>query len=94
MLYKKLKEVIISVELMRQLVKNHADLETKLYLEGVMTTLIYNPIYEFHPASLRLTGKNLIRQFYRDHFETFFPLIKSHTLSTLINECLDAHSAC
>jgi hypothetical protein len=76
---------------MRKLVKKHADLETKLDLEGVLATLVDNPIYEFHPDRLRLEGKENIRQFYRDHFDTFFPLIKSHVL---INECWDNHSAC
>jgi hypothetical protein len=40
---------------------------------------------------LRLEGKDNIRQFYRDHFDTFFPLIKSHEP---VNECWDSHSAC
>lgn len=81
----------MSVEKMRSLVQKHADLETKLDLEGVLATLIENPIYEFHPARLRLEGKENVRHFYREHFDSFFPLIKSHVL---INECWDAHSAC
>jgi hypothetical protein len=81
----------MTAEKTRTLVQKHADLETKLDLEGVLATLIDNPIYEFHPARLRLEGKENIRQFYQDHFALFFPLIKSHVL---INECWDAHSAC
>jgi len=75
---------------MRNLVQRHADLETKLDLNGVLATLVDNPIYEFHPARLRLEGKENIRQFYIDHFESFFPLIKSHVL---INECWGTDSA-
>ncbi len=81
----------MTVDELRKLVQKHADLEAKLDLEGVLATLVENPIYEFHPARLRLEGKDNVRQFYRDHFDTFFPLIKSHVL---INECWDSHSAC
>jgi hypothetical protein len=44
----------MTVEEMRELVKKHSDLETKLDLEGMLATLVENPIYEFHPARLRL----------------------------------------
>lgn len=81
----------MTVDDMRKLVQKHSDLETNLDLEGVLKTLVENPIYEFHPARLRLEGKENIRQFYRDHFDSFFPLIKSHVM---INECWDTHSAC
>ncbi|CAN5243104.1 hypothetical protein BH10PSE19_BH10PSE19_18590 [soil metagenome] len=81
----------MTVDEMRKLVQIHADLETKLDLDGVLATLVENPIYEFHPDRLRLEGKENIRQFYRDHFDTFFPLIKSHKR---VNECWDANSAC
>ena len=81
----------MTVDEMHQLVQKHADLETKLDLEGVLSTLVENPVYEFHPARLRLEGKDNIRQFYRDHFDNFFPLILSHQP---VNECWDSHSAC
>ena len=81
----------MTINEMRKLVQKHADLETKLDLEGVLATLVENPIYEFYPDRLRLEGKENIREFYRDHFDSFFPLIKSHVM---INECWDAHSAC
>lgn len=81
----------MTIDRMRILVAKHSELETKLDLEGVLATLIDHPIYEFFPDRLRLEGKDNIRQFYRDHFATFFPIIKSHTL---INECWDTQSAC
>jgi len=81
----------MTIEAMRKLVQKHSDLENKLDLDGVLATLVENPVYEFHPDRLRLEGKENIRQFYREHFDAFFPLIKSHVL---INECWDAHSAC
>ena len=67
----------MTVDEMRNLVKKHADLETKLDLDGVLATLIDHPIYEFHPDRLRLECKENIRLFYRDHFDCFFSLIKS-----------------
>lgn len=76
---------------MRKLVQKHADLEAKLDLDGVLATLVENPVYEFYPARLKLEGKENIRQFYLDHFDSFFPLIQSHVL---INECWDTHTAC
>jgi hypothetical protein len=75
----------------RDLVQKHAELETKLDIEGVLGTLVDNPVYEFHPARLRLEGKENIRQFYREHFASFFPLIQSFVM---INECWDMHSVC
>jgi hypothetical protein len=81
----------MTVDEMRNLVQKHANLETKLDLEGVLGTLVDNPIYEFHPDRLKLEGKENIREFYQNHFDSFFPLIKSHVL---INECWDTHSAC
>lgn len=81
----------MSTDEMRKLVKTHADCETNLDLEGVLGTLVENPVYEFHPARLRLEGKENIKQFYREHFDLFFPLIESYTL---INECWDSHSVC
>jgi hypothetical protein len=87
---KKYEGVDMTAEKMRNLVQKHADLEMKLNLEGVLATLVENPIYEFHPGRLRLEGKENIREFYREHFDAFFPLIKSHIL---IQECWDAHNA-
>ena len=81
----------MTVHDMQQLIQRHADLETQQDVEGVLSTLVDHPVYEFHPDRLRLEGKENIRQFYKDHFEYFFPLIKSHEL---INACWDEQSAC
>lgn len=81
----------MSIDEMHKLVKKHSDCETNLDLEGVLGTLVDSPIYEFHPARLRLEGKENIKQFYHEHFDSFFPLIESHTL---INECWDTHRVC
>src|SRR5437868_15162410 len=76
---------------MKQLVQKHADLESKQDLEGVLATLVENPVYQVYPAGLILEGKDNVSAFYREHFDSFFPLIAS---STLINEVWEAESAC
>ncbi len=78
-------------EKIRQLVQKHADLEVKLDLEGVLGTLADCPIYEFYPARLKLEGKENIRKFYRQHFDCFFPKIKSFQL---INEWANENAVC
>src|SRR3990172_7970910 len=76
---------------MRKLVQKHIDMETALDLEGVLETLVDHPVYEFYPMRLKLEGKDNIRKFYRTHFDSFFPQIKSHTL---INEWWGPQTAC
>jgi hypothetical protein len=76
---------------MRQLVQKHMECETNLDLEGVLGTLVDHPVYEFYPLRLKLEGKENIRKFYREHFDTFFPKIKSHKL---INEWWGPETVC
>ncbi|MEU9129907.1 hypothetical protein AB0D08_17665 [Kitasatospora sp. NPDC048540] len=81
----------MSADDMRELVRLHSDRETALDLEGTLATLVGRPVYEFHPARLRLEGREKVERFYREHFDNFFPLIESHTP---VGECWDAQSAC
>lgn len=76
---------------MKNLVKKHADLESKHDLEGVLATLVENPVYEKFPSRLKLEGKGNVRAFYREHFDFFFSLIASFKL---INEWWTPESAC
>lgn len=85
------KRYIMTIEDMKKLVKTHADLETKHDLEGVLATLVEDPVYEIYPAHLKLQGKENVRAFYREHFDSFFPLIASFQL---INEWWTPESAC
>ncbi|MCX4781662.1 hypothetical protein [Streptomyces sp. NBC_01264] len=81
----------MSASEMRQLVGKHSDCETRLDLHGTLNTLVEHPVYEFHPARLRLEGREKVERFYQEHFDNFFPLIESHTP---VNECWDSYSAC
>jgi len=76
---------------MRKLVQKHMECETNLDLEGVLETLVDHPVYEFYPLRLKLEGKENIRKFYREHFDDFFPKIKSHKL---INEWWGPETVC
>lgn len=81
----------MTIENMKQLVQQHATLETQHDVEGVLATLVENPLYEIYPARLKLQGKENVRAFYREHFDSFFPLIFS---SKLLNEWWSSESAC
>lgn len=76
---------------MQALVQRHMERETNLDVDGVLETLVDHPIYEFYPLRLKLTGKENIRNFYREHFDTFFPKVQS---SKRVNELWGSHSAC
>lgn len=76
---------------MRKLVHKHVEMETHFDLEGVLETLVDHPVYEFYPMRLKLEGKENIREFYREHFDKFFPRIHSHNL---INEWWGPQTAC
>jgi hypothetical protein len=82
---------IFAIEEMKTLVQKHADLESKHDIEGVLATLVENPVYEIYPSRLKLEGKESVRAFYREHFVSFFPLIASFKL---VNEWWNPESAC
>ncbi|MDR3551355.1 MAG: nuclear transport factor 2 family protein [Candidatus Babeliales bacterium] len=81
----------MTIQEMKVLVQKHADSENKHDLEGTLATLVENPVYEIFPARLKLQGKENVRAFYREHFNSFFPLIVSFQL---INEWWNPESAC
>jgi hypothetical protein len=78
-------------EKMRALVQKHMEMEANTDVEGTLETLVDHPVYEFYPLRLKLTGKENIRQFYQEHFDTFFPKIQ---LSEQISACWGPGSAC
>lgn len=81
----------MSEQRMRALVQKHIEMETNTDVEGTLETLVGHPVYEFYPMRLKLEGKENIRKFYREHFDTFFPKIKSHKL---INEWWGPETVC
>jgi hypothetical protein len=58
----------------------HARLEEERDLERLMDTLVAEPVYEFHPMAVTLSGGERIRRYYAQFFERFMPLISGHTM--------------
>ena len=90
-LFQEKKGNMMTIEDMKALVAKHAELEDKHDLEGVLETLVEDPLYEIYPARLKLQGKENVRAFYQEHFDSFFPLIASFQL---ISEVWNPESAC
>ena len=69
-----------TVERMRALGSRHAELEARRELEGVMATLVEDPVYEFHPVGLRMSGRAKVRRYYEELFSAFIPITRSYRL--------------
>jgi len=65
---------------MLALAARHVELETAGDLEGLMQTLVADPVYEFHPAGLCMRGGATVRRFYAQFFSHFVPLRESYHL--------------
>ena len=78
-----------SVERMHELGTKHARLEADCDLDGTMATVVENPVYEFHPAGVRLEGREQVRRYY-EHLLTHF--VPSTRGVTLIEEWVSASS--
>ncbi len=68
------------VEQMLALGHKHAELEARRDLEGVMATLVPEPVYEFHPIGLRMAGGDRVRRYYTQLFTKFIPMTRSYAL--------------
>ena len=51
----------------------HATLEAEGDLEGVMATVVPDPVYEFWPIGRRATGEAAIRRYYQHLMDVFIP---------------------
>jgi hypothetical protein len=60
--------------------RKHAELETRCDLEGTMSTMVAEPVYEFHPMGLRMAGNNQVRRYYTQLFEHFIPSTRDFEL--------------
>lgn len=74
---------------MHELGTKHAKLEADCDLDGTMATVVENPVYEFHPAGVRLEGREQVRRYY-EHLLTHF--VPSTRGVTLIEEWVSASS--
>ena len=78
-----------SVERMHELGTKHAKLEADCDLDGTMATIVEHPVYEFHPAGVRLEGREQVRRYY-EHLLTHF--VPSTRGVILIEEWVSASS--
>ena len=69
---------------MLELGRHHAEVETRGDIDATMATLIDEPVYEFYPAGLRLTGSAGVRRYYEHLCREFI----GHVEATLIDEWL------
>lgn len=65
---------------MLELGRRHASLEARRELDALMETLVGDPVYEFHPLGLRLSGGARVRRYYRQFFENFMERIVGYEL--------------
>ena len=65
---------------MLELGRRHASLEARRELDALMETLVADPVYEFHPLGLRLSGGARVRRYYRQFFENFMESIVDYKL--------------
>ena len=69
-----------TAEKMLELAHLHARLEEERELDPLMETLVAEPVYEFHPMAMTLSGGERIRRYYAQFFEAFMPRIVGHSL--------------
>jgi hypothetical protein len=65
---------------MLELGRLHAELETRRELDPLMETLVAEPVYEFHPLGMRMSGGDRVRRYYAQFFENFMEKIVGYEL--------------
>lgn len=69
-----------TAEDMLELGNRHARLEAEGDLEGVMETLVEDPVYEFWPIGRRARGRAAVRRYYEHLLEKFVPNQRGYRL--------------
>ena len=67
-------------EKMQALAARHVVAETGDDVEPLMATLVHDPVYEFHPVGLTMSGHDRVRRFYTQFFTDFVSLRHSYRL--------------
>jgi len=58
---------------MQELLGIHGEFERVNDIEGVMSTLVDNPVFEFHPQNIRVEGRAAVREMYTRLCNTILP---------------------
>lgn len=69
-----------TAEKMRTLGARHAQLEAEGDLDGVMATLVDDPIYDFWPIGRRARGRGAVRRYYEHLIDVFIPTQRGYRL--------------
>ena len=69
-----------SIARLIQIAHAHAAAEANGDLEATMATLEAEPVYDFHPVGLRMTGAKLTRRYYEHFFANVGPRIAGFAL--------------
>lgn len=80
-----------SAERMLALGRLHAQLEADQKLEPLMETLVAEPVYEFYPLRLRMSGGDPVRRYYTQFFSDFMTRIVGYQL---LDEWFNERSVC
>ena len=54
----------LSLERMQELMGAHGEYERLNDIDGVMSTLVEDPVFEFHPQNIRVQGRAAVREMY------------------------------
>jgi hypothetical protein len=73
---------LLTHEKMAEILEAHASREYARDLEGTMATVGPDPVWEFHPLGVRLSGRDAVREAYRLQFEHLFPYLVGGTERT------------
>jgi hypothetical protein len=63
----------LTLERMQELLGIHGEYERRNDIDGVMSTLVDNPIFEFHPQNIRVQGRTAVREMYTRLCNTILP---------------------
>lgn len=63
----------LTLERMQDLLQIHTEYERVNDVDGVMSTLVDDPIFEFHPQNVRIQGRAAVREMYTRLCNTILP---------------------
>lgn len=80
-----------NAEKMYELGTRHARLEAERKLDELMDTLVPDPVYEYHPLGLRMSGGDRVRRYYAQFIDDFMQKVQGFVL---LSEWSNAQSVC
>ncbi len=75
---------VLSADDVDALARAHADWEDRADFPLLMTTLVDEPVYEYHPLGVQLRGADLIARYYERVRSKYNPCVEASALVDLI----------